>query len=88
MEAGNEAFWLQVSRWGFEERGVLRAGVLRHRLESTGEQQSIYRVNDHVVVELDIQQRDGASWGAFKCVLCKHIERNRKGCEYVHVYGR
>ncbi len=71
VEAGNQAFWQQITQWGFGERGVLRTTGLRHALRDSqhdGQQGGLYRVNDYVVVEMDIEERRGDKWVPYKYV--------------------
>lgn len=58
--AANAEFATQVARWTFQQRGVLQATNLRHKLIAEGGvQQGVYRVNDRVLFELDVMLKDG-----------------------------
>ncbi len=63
--AGNAAFADAVSRWAFQERGVLRAANLTHRVLAGAHPGAVaperYRVNDDVEFAVDILEcADGA----------------------------
>lgn len=45
-----------VLHWSAHERGVLKASALRHRIVGGEEQPAVYRINDDVEVELDIEE--------------------------------
>ena len=61
----NAGFVGDVARWAFSERGVLRASALRHRVG--GElSPALYRINDEVVVELDIEECTSGQCNPFR----------------------
>ena len=53
---GNAALCDAVTRWAFHERGVLRAGALRHRVVGGPPSPELYRINDEVEVEVGIEE--------------------------------
>ena len=55
-KARNAPFLAAVSRWAFSERGVLKAGPLRHRVANGPESPASYRINDDVEVETTITE--------------------------------
>lgn len=54
--ARNAAFLGAAGRWAFNERGVLRAGALRHRVAGGPDAPASYRINDEVEVETTITE--------------------------------
>jgi oligosaccharyltransferase complex subunit beta len=57
---GNQAFATAISKWAFQERGVLRASGLSHRVLAGTEPGAVapeqYRVNDDVEFSVHIQE--------------------------------
>lgn len=68
---GNAGFVGDVSRWAFSERGVLRASALRHRVVGGPDSPPLYRINDEVVVEVDIEECTAGQCKPFRYSLCQ-----------------
>jgi oligosaccharyltransferase complex subunit beta len=66
----NRALCEAVSKWAFQERGVLRASGLSHRVVSGAEPGAVrperYRINDEVEFSVDIQECSDGACGAYK----------------------
>lgn len=65
-KTGNEQFLVELTRWAFHERSVLRASNLRHHPPNSTEQPSRYRITDEVVFEVDIAQYKDGRWQPYK----------------------
>lgn len=63
----HEAAMSGLLSWTLGERGVVRAGALRHRRIEDGDDRTEYRVKDEIEVEIELGVWDGASeeWKAF-----------------------
>jgi len=67
QKSGNEAFSAAVAKWTFQQTGVIRISNPKHsRANSEGKSLSWYRINDDMIYQVDIEQRSGNSWVAFK----------------------
>jgi oligosaccharyltransferase complex subunit beta len=66
-KTGNEEFLVELTRWAFHERSVLRVSNLRHHPPNSTEQPSRYRITDEVVFEVDIAQYKDGSWQPYRC---------------------
>lgn len=65
-KAGNQDFCIGVARWAFQDSGVLRSVNVRHRMQDSGEQPHLYRVNDLVEFLVDIEEYNHGAWGPYK----------------------
>jgi oligosaccharyltransferase complex subunit beta len=67
QKSGNAEFAEEITRWAFQERGVLRhRDVFHYNTESKDEQNpSVYRVKDHAVYTVVIEEWSGSKWEPF-----------------------
>jgi hypothetical protein len=80
-KSGNAAFARGTTLWTLGERGVLSVSELRHHLASApGETPSLYRVNDNVVVSLDVMLLEGGKAVPYKCVAYAHLPACQSVC--------
>ena len=63
---GNEAFCTGIALWAFSQQGVLQAAPLRHHAQGGSEQPALYRINDDIDVEVDIQELRGGRWQPYR----------------------
>ncbi|KAJ3008807.1 hypothetical protein HKX48_008331 [Thoreauomyces humboldtii] len=62
QKSGNKAFVEAVSRWAFQETGVLRVmGKKHHRVNET-DQHGIYRIKDDMIYEIAVSEWTGSDW--------------------------
>jgi len=72
--SGNEQFASEVSKWVFQERGLLRAHSLTHRKSSGGSSNpQSYRVKDDIDFSVVIEEYDLAS-DAWKPYVAKDVQ--------------
>ena len=65
-KSGNDAFLVELTKWAFHERSVLRAGNLRHHPPNSSQQPDRYRITDEVVFEVDIHEYRDGRWQPYK----------------------
>ncbi len=65
-KTGNEQFLVELTRWAFHERSVLRVSNLRHHPPNSTEQPQRYRITDEVVFEVNIEQYKDGSWQPYE----------------------
>lgn len=68
-KSGNEDFCRELSKWNFQERGLLRATQLKHKKQSSNEwQPSAYRIKDDIEFSIFVEEYDGSKqkWVPFK----------------------
>ncbi|KAL7748652.1 oligosaccharyl transferase glycoprotein complex, beta subunit [Sorochytrium milnesiophthora] len=58
----NTAFVEQVSRWTFHEKSVLRVANTKHARAGEHAPRDHYRIKDHIVYNITIQEWNGARW--------------------------
>ncbi|DBA85955.1 hypothetical protein WJX77_012239 [Trebouxia sp. C0004] len=66
VNAGNEAFCTEATKWGFHERGVLLLTNMSHHLVGEHEQLTWYRVSDDIDFSVNIQELVDGQWQPFK----------------------
>ncbi|KAJ3041658.1 hypothetical protein HDV00_008935 [Rhizophlyctis rosea] len=64
-KSGNEQFAAFVTKWTFQEVGVLRVERTKHHREGEDGQHGIYRIKDDMVYEIDISEWNSKSWQPF-----------------------
>jgi len=68
-KSGNEEFCIELSKWTFAERGLLRARDLQHRLQEAGAplNPAAYRIKDNIHFQVVIEEFDASkgAWVAF-----------------------
>ncbi|KXS21071.1 Dolichyl-diphosphooligosaccharide-protein glycosyltransferase 48kDa subunit [Gonapodya prolifera JEL478] len=64
-KSGNAAFAADISKWTFQERGVLKISAVQHHKEDESFQRDSYRVKDHIVYQLDISEYRDGKWRPF-----------------------
>jgi oligosaccharyltransferase complex subunit beta len=62
--SGNQQFAVEVSKWVFQERGVLRARDLEHSLAS-GEKPKMYTIKDQLKFSIVIEELVDGKWAPF-----------------------
>jgi oligosaccharyltransferase complex subunit beta len=65
-KTGNEQFLVELTKWAFHQRSVLKVANLRHHPPNSTEQPSRYRITDEVVFEVDIAEYKDGSWQPYK----------------------
>eukprot|EP00300_Choanocystis_sp_HF-7_P024811 c2635_g1_i1.p1 GENE.c2635_g1_i1~~c2635_g1_i1.p1 ORF type:complete len:438 (+),score=116.68 c2635_g1_i1:31-1344(+) len=65
VQSGNAAFLNELTRWAFQERGVLRLSNASHHLAGKSERPTIYRVMDDLEFAVRIEEWNGAAWVAY-----------------------
>ncbi|OMJ28945.1 Dolichyl-diphosphooligosaccharide-protein glycosyltransferase 48 kDa subunit [Smittium culicis] len=62
----NEHFSQDLTKWAFQETGVLKADNLHHHKKGETEQLPRYRIKDTITYGLDISIYDGGKWKPYK----------------------
>lgn len=65
-QLGNQAFASAISKWAFHERGVLRASHMQHHPLGSAQQPEIYRINEEVVLSVEIQELANGEWRPYR----------------------
>jgi oligosaccharyltransferase complex subunit beta len=66
QKAGNQEFAVEVTRWAFKEKGVLRSQNPRHHPAGQSQPQETYRIKDNMAFEIDIFEWKDGKWQAFQ----------------------
>ncbi|KAI9487526.1 MAG: Dolichyl-diphosphooligosaccharide--protein glycosyltransferase subunit WBP1 [Benjaminiella poitrasii] len=66
IRSGNEEFISQLSKWTFQEKGVLKIAGHYHHKEDETEQLDWYRVKDDIVYDVDIIEYKNDQWVPYK----------------------
>jgi len=84
--SGNRQAGMELTKWVFQERGLLRASRLKYRLKGQMETNPILRIGDDVEFDVEIHEwhSEGGSWQPFNAtdvqleftMLDPHIRRN------------
>lgn len=67
-EVGNAAFAAEISKWVFQEQGVLRASNLTHHMVGSTGEPEIYRVTDQAEFSVDISELQDGKWVPYRWV--------------------
>jgi len=67
-KSGNQHFGIELSKWNFHERGLLRARQLEHHRQGESQSPSNYRIKDNIDFSIIVEEYDGdaKSWVPFK----------------------
>ena len=65
-KSGNEEFLVELTKWAFHQRSVLRASNLRHHYPNETDQPDRYRITDELVFEIDIHEFRDGQWQPYK----------------------
>ncbi|KAG0169989.1 hypothetical protein DFQ28_002717 [Apophysomyces sp. BC1034] len=65
-KSGNRDFVVELTKWTFQEKSVLRVDGHHHSKQNETEQADAYRVKDDIVYELDISEYKNDIWVPFK----------------------
>ncbi|KAJ3216997.1 hypothetical protein HDU67_008642 [Dinochytrium kinnereticum] len=63
---GNFAFITDVSKWVFQEKGVLKIKSTSHHRENEDRQHGAYRIKDDMVFRIEISEYNENSWRPFQ----------------------
>eukprot|EP00741_Cyanophora_paradoxa_P017720 tig00000203_g17114.t1 len=63
--SGNQQFAVEVARWTLQEKGMLRATNVRHRIVNGTENPEIYRIKDSLEYKVDIMEYKDGKWIPF-----------------------
>jgi oligosaccharyltransferase complex subunit beta len=64
--SGNQEFATELSKWVFQERGVIRYRNLEHALAATGETPKHYTIKDDIKFSIVIEELVDGKWVPFK----------------------
>jgi oligosaccharyltransferase complex subunit beta len=64
-KSGNEAFITELTKWAFQEKGVVKIVSVKHHKVSEKEQMSWYRINDNITYTLDLAEYKDDRWHPF-----------------------
>ncbi|XP_059157616.1 dolichyl-diphosphooligosaccharide--protein glycosyltransferase 48 kDa subunit-like [Physella acuta] len=65
-KSGNEALALNLARWAFKDKGVLRVGKVAHHLEGEKTPPQSYTVMQQVEYSIVIEELNNGKWEPFK----------------------
>ena len=65
--AGNAEFAVELSKWVFGERGLIRVKSAGHHLEGETEQKAGYIINEMFVYTVEVEEYNGKEWVGFEC---------------------
>ncbi|CAG8447010.1 5597_t:CDS:2 [Ambispora gerdemannii] len=64
-KSGNQAFVDDLTKWTFQEKGVLKVTARRHHLEGEEEPLETYRIKDNIVYSIEISEYTNEKWQPF-----------------------
>ncbi|CAG8677307.1 10463_t:CDS:2, partial [Cetraspora pellucida] len=64
-KSGNEDFAKDLTKWTFQEKGVLKVTSKHHHKEGEGEELEIYRIKDNIVYIIEISEYVNDHWQPF-----------------------
>lgn len=65
-KSGNQEFSIELSKWAFAERGVLRFRDIHHANQATGLTPNMYTIKENITYSIVIEERVGGQWVPFK----------------------
>ncbi|CAG8547414.1 14908_t:CDS:2, partial [Dentiscutata heterogama] len=64
-KSGNEDFVKDLTKWTFQEKGVLKVTSRNHHKENETEELEVYRIKDNIVYTIEISEYANDHWQAF-----------------------